>query len=196
MALRDKRRIRQPIGINAQDPQHLYQRMLQFLEWHQVRNYSERTVTNWEYLLTDFLRWCDHRGIHSPREITQPILERYQRHLHQHRKTNGEALSARTQRTMLLPIKRFFSWLTRQHLLLSNPAAELVLPRLESRLPADVLSPSEVEAILTQPDIREPAGIRDRAMLEVLYSTGMRRAELAGLDIYSINAWPRSENVP
>jgi integrase/recombinase XerD len=62
-----------------------------------------------------------------------------------------------------------------------------MLPRLEKRLPKHVLSRSEIETILTQPDVTEPMGIRDRALLEVLYSTGMRRSELAHLQLYDLD---------
>ena len=63
--------------------------------------------------------------------------------------------------------------------LLYNPASELLLPRLPRRLPHHILSIAEVESILNEPDIDTPAGVRDRAMLETLYSSGVRRMELA-----------------
>ncbi len=69
-----------------------------------------------------------------------------------------------------------------------NPAAELELPRLPKRLPRAVLSVSEMERVLMQPDITSPLGLRDRAILEVLYSTGIRRMELVGLDVSDLDA--------
>ena len=62
-----------------------------------------------------------------------------------------------------------------------NPASELELPRVEHRLPKHVLTVAEVEAVLCQPDLADPLGVRDRAILEVLYSAGIRRSELVGL---------------
>lgn len=71
---------------------------------------------------------------------------------------------------------------------LYNPASEIELPRVERRLPRYVLTANEADRVLSQPDITTPFGIRDRAMLEVLYSTGIRRAELVHLTIYDLDA--------
>ncbi len=74
-------------------------------------------------------------------------------------------------------------WLTRQNYIPSNPASELELPRTERRLPMTPLTIREVEAILIQPDLEDPIGVRDRALLEVLYSTGIRRMEVISLQL-------------
>jgi integrase/recombinase XerD len=70
---------------------------------------------------------------------------------------------------------------------LSNPAADIDLPKLEKRLPRDILTISEVEQVLSVPDVTTPLGLRDRAILETLYSTGMRRGELLGLRLTDLN---------
>ena len=105
-------------------------------------------MANREAYLALFLAWCEDRGITRPAEVTKPILERYQRHLYHHRKPNGQPLSFRSQYSRLIPIRAFFKWLTRQNVLLYNPASELELPRLEHRLPKHVLTASEAEAVL------------------------------------------------
>jgi integrase/recombinase XerD len=84
-------------------------------------------------------------------------------------------------------VRAFFKWLTKQNVLLSNPASELELPRLPKQLPRNVMSASEVEAVLAVPDVTTTLGIRDRAMMEVLYSTGIRRLELVGLAVFDID---------
>ena len=61
------------------------------------------------------------------------------------------------------------------------------MPKLEHRLPKHALTEKESEKIINMPDINEPLGIRDRAILEVLYSTGMRRMELIGLKHYDLD---------
>ena len=80
------------------------------------------------------------------------------------------------------------AWATRTRRLVVNPAAELELPRLPHRLPRAVLSISEAERVLAQPDLATALGLRDRAILEVLYSTGLRRMELVGLDLADLDA--------
>lgn len=116
-----------------------------------------------------FILWAAERGLHHPAEITRPLLERYQRHLYQYRKRNGDPLTTRTQRTAVQPIQVWFRWMTQQNLLLENPAADLELPRLEKRLPRYILSVDEVEQVLVLPDLSTPGGIRDRALMEVLW---------------------------
>jgi len=79
----------------------------------------------------------------------------------------------------------WLSWITRQGLILANPAADLELPRAEKRLPRTILSVEQVEDILSLCDLSTLQGIRDRALLELLWSTGIRRGEVEKLDIYS-----------
>jgi integrase/recombinase XerD len=172
---------------NPHDPQGLAAFVLRHLEWLRVHNYSEATVENREVYLGYFVAWCAERGLTQPREITKPILERYQRALYHLRKADGAPLTFRGQHARLVPIRGFFRWLTRQNHLLYNPASELELPRLEKRLPKHVLTTSEVEQVMRQPNLDEPMGVRDRAILETLYSTGMRRRELMGLSLFDLD---------
>jgi site-specific recombinase XerD len=90
------------------------------------------------------------------------------------------AQSFRSQHGCLVPVRAFFKWLCRQNLLLANPAADLELPRAENRLPRHVLTAAEAERVPGLPAVAEPLGLRDRAMLEAFYSTGLRRMELPG----------------
>ena len=175
-----------PVG-DVRDPDSLYYHLLRFNEWQREKNYSERTVEGREANLRAFIAWAAERGLPRPQEITKPILERYQRYLFLYRKQNGDPLSSRSQHARVTPIRAFFKWLTRQNHILYNPASELELPRLERRLPKHILTVAEVETVLAVPDITTPIGIRDRAMLETLYSTGMRRMELIGLKLFDID---------
>ena len=176
-----------PVIGPPDDPQSLYHQMRPFLEWMRVRNYSEQTVEHRETHLRNFIAWCDERGVTRPQEVTRPVLERYQRYLFLYRKKNGEALSGRSQHMRLVPVKLWFRWLVRQHRILSNPAADIDMPRMEKRLPKHVLSADEVERILNVPDVTSSLGIRDRAILETFYSTGIRRTELTNLHVHDVD---------
>ncbi len=159
-----------------------------FLEAQRVRNFSDRTIHHRAYHLEVFITWAEARDVKRPTEVTRPILERYLRHLYHRRQENGRALSVTAQLSAIGAVRAYFRWLNKQNVLLWNPASDLELPRVERRLPKGVLTIEEAEKILAQPDVRVPMGLRDRAMLEVLYSTGMRRAELAGLELFDIDA--------
>jgi integrase/recombinase XerD len=88
----------------------------------------------------------------------------------------------------LRALKGWFRWMTRQNLLLHNPASELELPKLGSTLPKHVLNSQEVEQLLALADPATPQGLRDRALLETFYATAMRRLEIANLKLYNIDA--------
>lgn len=183
---RAPRRPRIP-GSEAADPDSLGAWMLRFLENLRVRNYAESTIYSRDGYLNVFLTWCKERGLTRPAEVTRFTLQRFQRHLFHHRKVDGEPLAFRSQRNGMLPLLAFFKWLTRQNVILYNPANELELPRVEKRLPRDLLTAEEAERVLAQPDIEDPLGVRDRAILETLYSTGIRRMELARLTVYDLD---------
>ena len=158
-----------------------------YLEAMAVRNYSAETIKTHGSDLRQFLIWCDERSLTEPTEVTQPIVERYQRWLFYHRRPNGRPLTFQVQSQMLRAVRAFFKWLTRQHLTLFNPAAEIELPRYARKIPRDVLSAGEAEAVLAQPDVETVIGVRDRAILETFYGTGIRRRELANLSIYDVD---------
>jgi integrase/recombinase XerD len=161
--------------------------LLEYLNWMQVKNYSPYTTRNRRIHLEFFLAWIRDRELAEPSEITRPILERYQRYLFYYRKKNGQPLSVRTQHACLVPLRTWFRWMARQNYILHNPASDLELPRIGYRLPKHVLSVVEVEQVLAQPDVRDPLGLRDRALLETLYSTGMRRMEVINLKLYDLD---------
>ncbi|NJM39196.1 MAG: site-specific tyrosine recombinase XerC [Akkermansiaceae bacterium] len=134
-----------------------------------------------------FLSWAGERELVSPAAITKPILESYQRHLMRHRKSNDKPLGLSTQRIRLGVLRDYFSWLTKQDHLQANPAADLELPRPEKRLPKEPLSLQQIQNLLAIPDVTDPLGIRDRALLELFYSTGIRRSELTQLQLHDLN---------
>ncbi|MEW8029208.1 MAG: site-specific tyrosine recombinase XerC [Candidatus Thiodiazotropha sp.] len=169
------------------DPQGMYQMVQAYLQWMAIKNYSDKTINGREFFLLWFLEWCGQRGLIRPSEITKPILERYQRYLFHYRKKNGDPLSFRSQFNRLVAIRAWFKWLAKENHLLYNPASELELPKLERRLPKAVLTEREAESVLNQTDLGEPMGLRDRAILEVLYSTGIRRQELIDLLVQDVD---------
>jgi len=134
-----------------------------------------------------FGEWALDRGMMRPEQVSLRVLERYQRALFHQRKVNGEPLSFKTQELRLSHIRALYKYLVRQHVIAFSPASELLLPRSPPRLPTDTFSIAEMEQILRTPDLSTPLGLRDRALLEVFYSTGMRRTELALLDLYDLD---------
>lgn len=159
----------------------------EFLSWSEMNGISSATLRQRQRGVRRFILWAQERTLRSPQEITLPILERYQRHLYHYRKADGMPLSFASQHTEIVPLKAYFKWLARARHILYNPAAEWVLPKAPRKIPRYVLTVEEVERILNLTDTTTPIGIRDRAILEVLYSSGIRRSELTRLDIPDVD---------
>lgn len=152
-----------------------------------VRHYSERTIPTRRHILLRFGIWLRERDITHGRQIARSHLQRYQRHLYHHRKANGKPLSIHTQRHHLQAVQSFLRWCVRKDYLGADPSVDLDKPRPIKNLPI-TLSEEELGRIFAIPSLTSPEGLRNRAILEVLYSTGIRRAEAAGLQLHDIDA--------
>jgi integrase/recombinase XerD len=163
--------------------------MGRYLDWISARGYAAMTVKGRRYDIGYFKQWCEDRGITDPREVTRSVLERYQSYLHysQNKTKKNQKLRTRTQPLRLTTLQNFFKWLAKYNHIQGNPASELVLPKLGKRLPRAVLTIKEIEKVLNGIDIESPLGLRDRAILETLYSTGIRRMELCNLKKLDLN---------
>ena len=150
--------------------------------------YSPSTVRSRRRYLQHFAAWCGVRDLSDPKDLTLPILERYRQTLYQARKADGQPRGIGAQIQALLAVKQFLRWATRMRLIPVDIGAALELPRRPQHLPRGVLSESEVERVLAGPELRDPMGLRDRAILETLYSTGVRRAELLALQLRDVDA--------
>ena len=183
---RNSNHVVKPFG-NAEDPRGFYQLLVAHVTWLAVHNFSKTTVEKRALYVKAFALWCIDCDLSSPEVITKPILEAFQRHLFSYRKIDGKPLAWSSQHLHLKELRQFFSWLAKQNYIPFSPATEIELPKQPKTLPKSILSADEVERILQQPDITTPLGIRDRAIFEVLYSTGIRRAEVCSLDIDNIH---------
>lgn len=157
------------------------------VRWLEVRGYAGTTVRARRRQLRRFRRWCEASAPDELADYSLLTLEAFRLHLHQYRKKDGAPLGRGSKIQFLLAIKGFFRWLTLIGRIPSNPAADVDLPRQPIRLPRAVLTAEEVERILAQPDVRTHEGLRDQAILETLYSTGIRRSECAHLTLGDID---------
>jgi len=158
-----------------------------YLAWLRTHGYAKGTVADRSRYLASLATFFAELDIVDPAQVSFAALESYQRHLFHHKKRDGAPLSFRTQAQRIIPVKGFFSWLTSQGRIALDPSIGVVLPKAEHRLPEATLSAQEAESVLVVPDVTSPLGIRDRAILEVLYSSAIRRAELIGLKIWDID---------
>jgi integrase/recombinase XerD len=139
---------------------------------------SDNTIEAYNLDLSRFFRFLGRKEL-SPLAVTPEALNEYLALL-------GTSLSLRSCARNLSTLKVFFRFLVSDGKTASNPARLLSMPKIPLRLPG-VLAPSEVERLLAQPDTAQHRGLRDRAMLELLYATGLRVSELVALHVSSVN---------
>ncbi len=123
--------------------------------------------------LTEFAEWCAQaRGLTNAREVKQPLISEYLGV----RKRSG--LAASSIKLIVVALKIFFRFLAGNGLLTRDPTEALTLPRIERYLP-ETLNELQVEQLIESVDTKQPRGLRDRAMIELLYASGLRVSELA-----------------
>lgn len=116
--------------------------------------------------------------------VTRRDLEAYIASLFEHRTKDGKAYAIDTVIIKVRSLKRFFEFLETKNVIFINPMEFIHEPQKERRLPRNILTSEEVQKILDQPNLGTMTGIRDRTVLELFYSTGIRLNELCGLTIY------------
>ena len=178
---------RKPIPGDPSDPRSLCALLHRYLIWIETHHFAANTVSIRRLQLSRFILWCLERSIPLADEVTPEIVERYQRHLFHYRKRDGQPLSISSQSHWLTSLRGWFAWLKDQKILEQNPTVEMQLPREEKRLPRHALTCEEVEAVLAQVDVTTRVGLRTRAIMEILYSTGLRRAEVLNLHLSDLD---------
>ncbi|WP_172135015.1 site-specific tyrosine recombinase [Adlercreutzia sp. ZJ473] len=143
------------------------------------RGASARTVEAYERDLRDYQAFLSERGIERPDEVTREVLRDFEEHVI----ARGYAPSSVKRRMSV--VKGLHRYLAREGYAADNPASALALPKVPGRLP-DVLSIADVGRVIDACCDPAPAGVRDCALLEVLYGCGLRVSEACGLDVGSV----------
>jgi site-specific recombinase XerD len=144
------------------------------------RGLAANTVAAYERDVVQFFRFAGRARVLDPAAVDALLLRRFLAQL----RTRGLAASSVARKAAAL--RACFRLLVRRGLVPSNPAADLGAPRGPRRLPV-VLKQRQVEALLARPEAVDPIGLRDRAILELLYATGMRVGELCGLTLDDVD---------
>jgi integrase/recombinase XerD len=165
-------------------------RLLELYEDHLHARYAPRTPPAYLAHVHAFLQWLAGNGLDLV-DVKTKDLHAYQTHLYAFRRPDGRPYAAAYQGTRLVVLKQFFRFLYRRGYLIYDPGTDVELPRLEKRLPRTILTSAEVRKILEAPDAKTPRGLRDRAMLETLYGTGIRVTELCNLTPYDVDTEER-----
>jgi integrase/recombinase XerD len=165
----------------AYRPDSLRNLLERYLDWMRTHHAAALSVATRRQDLEGFVAWCEARDVVLLTEVTRELAERYQRHLYAMRKADGKPLAVRSQARRVAALRCMGRWAVRAGVIADNPAAELEAPRCRQSLPANLLTRATAEAVLGLPSAQTPKGLRDRAAMEILYSTGIRRSELINL---------------
>jgi len=144
------------------------------------RNASAYTIRNYTTDLTGFFRFLSDKGVSSLKEVDRQVLRDYLSHLME----QGFVKASIARK--LSAIRSLYRYLLREEIISASPVATTSSPKLDKRLPS-FLTTEEIERLLEAPDLSTPQGQRDRALIELLYASGLRVSELVNLNLEQIN---------
>jgi len=144
--------------------------------------YTASTVMGYRRLLEEFRRWAERRGLDGVTDLTENLIEEYRGYVINLKTFEGKPLAVRTINIHLTSLALYSRWLKRNGHIAHDITEELEYLKGPKKLPGLVLSDSEIRKLLASCDLHETCGYRDRAILELLYSSAVRRMELLNLD--------------
>ena len=164
--------------------QHIYkkdQSLRSFFTFLYVeKGLSKNTIEAYSNDINDFLSWLNKRNIQDYKEISELVVNEYVAYLF------NNALKSSTVNRKISSLKSFYLFLIKKKIISSSPLSEIITPKKEHHLPSS-MSEDEVERLLRSPNIELDIENRDKAMIEMLYATGMRISELINLKITDID---------
>jgi len=155
--------------------------LFSFKEYLQALGRSRATVELYTDQARNFLQAVAADDIKA---VTKTHIETYIEGLYNHKTDKGKPYTTGTICTKVRAVKRLFEYLEDANIIFINPAEAITEPPKDKTLPRHVLTRKEVQALLDQPNLGLMTGIRDRAILEVFYSTGIRLRELCALTVF------------
>ena len=152
-----------------------------------ILHYAARTIDSHAFYLNRFFAWLEAQGIAGITAVTKNTVQDYQAHLYEQINRNGDPTGAHTQNQALSIVKSFFRFLRENDYLAHDPARDVTYAKTPKRLPRSILSGPEAKKVIHAPNTSTALGYRDRTILEVLYSTGVRRKELVSLTLQDVD---------
>jgi integrase/recombinase XerD len=148
---------------------------------------TEQTLADLKRYLKNFRDWARTRGAEDLESVDADLLKDYQQFILEYRKRDGSPLATASKLAKLVPLRGWVRWLATQGVVSATLPEAIELPAPDQALPRRLLSTAQVEKVMGVPVTDTPKGLRDRAILELLYATGIRRMELGHLDISDVD---------
>ena len=149
----------------------------EYLGWLKDLKYKPRSIKSIRDGIRIFISWLETSGVENLHDVTTTVLDEYRHTL------TERGLATSTVRDYLRHVKKFFNYLEDTQVLFINPARDLEMPKVKRKL-QPVPNEDDIMKLLAQPDVSGLSGIKDRAIIEVAYSTGLRLEELISLNVY------------
>jgi integrase/recombinase XerD len=159
----------------------------EYLKQLQARNCSPHTVKNSRSILKLFTGFLQGENITEIDQLTRELLEDYQQELAFTLTAKGSPLAIRTQEKRLSVVKGFTRYLKDHDYLIHDPGTLIKLPKQGRQLPRSILNEPDVKKLIAAPDTHTNRGYRNRIIIELLYDTAIRRAEIAGIKLADID---------
>jgi integrase/recombinase XerD len=147
----------------------------EFIAHLKARGYAHATIESYTSNIGQFGRYLQQRDLDSLKKVTPEVIDQYRQTV------MGQSIAAESKALKIRPVKRLFEYLADNHRLLVNPTEGIVETSRKNRKIGTVLTVEEVQRLLAQPDLSCKTGIRNRAIMAVLYATGIRKNELLSL---------------
>lgn len=158
-----------------------------YLQHLQLKGFTAFTLRQNEQMIRIFLQFLKITGIIEIKKVTQETLEEYKAHLNHCQNKKGKAFTVSTILTRLLAVRSFLKFLFKKNILWRDITEGWRMPRDKKALPSGIMTLKEIRLVLKQPKIRTVLGYRDRTILEILYSTGIRAGELTRLKVADVD---------
>jgi len=152
-----------------------------------IRNLARQTIINTCWRLSKFTSWLAKNNITTIDQITKNTIMAYQVNLYQTINIKGCQNTTGYQNTMLSSVKQLTRFLYEQNYLVSDPCRHIKYAKAPKQLPRGILTPTEAKRIIHAPDTTTTLGYRDRTILEILYTSGIRKTELNNLTLDDVD---------
>ena len=159
----------------------------EYIKSLKVRNLAKRSIKEQTWHLEKFAAFLEQNSTADINGITKETVYLYQVHLYEFLNNKGMQNSITHQNNMLRTVKLFTRFLREKDYFVSDPAQGIAYAKEPKRLPRGILTPTEARKIMHAPDTSSVIGYRDRTILEILYSSGIRKSELNNLKLNDVD---------
>ncbi|MCP4720785.1 MAG: tyrosine-type recombinase/integrase, partial [Desulfobacteraceae bacterium] len=156
-------------------------------QYLKIRNFAKRTIDNTCWKIDKFTAYLKQNNIFNIDHITKKIIRSYQIELYQMINAKGIQNSVGHQNNMLSAVRQFTRFLYERDYIVSDPARDIQYAKIPKTLPRSILTKTEAKRIIHAPDIKTALGYRDRVILEVLYTSGIRKQEIIQLILNDVD---------